>query len=160
MNRPSKLAGRIETFTRLVYLTAGAALTTISLMLIVYAVWEVAYAVFQGKSFIDPSLDAIGLIVISMAVFDIAKYLYEEQVVHERELRSVRESRETLTKFLIIIVIAVTLEALVFIFRTGTNNMTELFYPTGLLLASVMLVIALGWYQRTSAAIEQGRDHD
>lgn len=77
MNRPSNLEGRIETVTRSVYLTAGVALTAISLMLIVYAVWEVAYAVVRGDSFIDPSLDAIGLIVISMAVFDLAKYLYE-----------------------------------------------------------------------------------
>jgi hypothetical protein len=38
--------------------------------------------------------------------------------------------------FLTIIVIAVTLEAGVLIFRTGTNKITEFFYPTGLLLSS------------------------
>lgn len=141
--------------TRTIYLAAGTALTFMSLLLIGYGVWEVGYAIYRGEPFIDPSLDAIGLIVISLAVFDIAKYLYEEQVVRERELRTLREAREALTKFLIIIVIAVTLEALVFIFRTGTNRMTELFYPTGLLLASVVLVVGLGWYQRTSLGVER-----
>ena len=160
MNPQAGLGQWIDTVTRAVYLTAGAALTLISLMLVGYGLWEVGYAVYQGRSFIDPSLDAIGLIVISMAVFDIAKYLYEEQVVHEREPRSAREARETLTKFLIIIVIAVTLEALVFIFRTGSNDMTELLYPTGLLLTSVWLVVGLGWYQRASAGVERNGDSD
>jgi hypothetical protein len=145
----------VDRLTRFVYLVAAVSFTLISLLLIGYALWEVADAIVDRRSYIDPSLDAIGLIVVSVAVFDIAKYLYEEQIVHETELRSAREARETLTKFLIIIVIAVTLEALVFIFRTGTNKITELFYPTGLLLASVVLVVGLGWYQSLSHQVER-----
>jgi hypothetical protein len=138
----------------LVYIIAGGALLIISLLLIGYGLWEVGYAIYHGQPFIDISLDAIGLIVISLAVFDIAKYLYEEEVVQERELRSAREARLTLTKFLVIITIAVSLEAVVFIFQTGTTNMKELLYPTGLLIASVFLVVGLGWYQRLSARTE------
>lgn len=144
----------IERVTRLMYMTAGAALTLISFLLIGFGFWEVGSAIYFRRPFVDPSLDAVGLIVISMAVFDIAKYLYEEQVVRERELKSLREARETLTKFLIIIIIAVTLEALVFIFRTGTQNITQLLYPTGLLVAAVVLVVGLGWYQHASARVE------
>jgi len=147
----------IEHVTRVVYLVAGAALTLISLLLVAYALWEVVDAIIDRRSYIDPSLDAIGLIVVSLAVFDIAKYLYEEQVVKDIELRSPREARQTLTKFLIIIIIAVALEALVFIFRTGTTNITELFYPTGLLVAAVILVVGLGWYQRLSFVVEDER---
>ena len=145
----------IERVTGLMYMAAGAVLTLISFLLIGYGVWEVGHAIYYRRPFIDPALDAIGLIVISMAVFDIAKYLYEEQVVRERELTSLREARETLTKFLIIIVIAVTLEALVFIFRTGTSNITQLLYPTSLLIAAVILVVGLGWYQRASMVVEK-----
>lgn len=145
----------VERLTRVMYLIAGIALTLISILLITYALWEVFDAIIDGRSYINPSLDAIGLIVVSMAVFDIAKYLYEEQVVHETELRSAREARETLTKFVVIILIAVMLEALVFIFRTGTSKITELVYPTGLLLVAVMLIVGLGWYQRLSYRVEE-----
>jgi uncharacterized membrane-anchored protein len=144
----------VEWVSALMYLIAGIALLVISILLIGYGLWEVAFAIYHRQPYIDASLDAIGLIVISMAVFDIAKYLYEEQVVRERELRSAREARETLTKFLVIITIAVTLEALVFIFQTGTTRMNELLYPTALLLVSVILVVGLGWYQRLSSDIE------
>jgi hypothetical protein len=54
-------------------------------------------------------------------------------------------------------IIAVSLEALVFIFRTGTTNMSELIYPTGLLVASVFLVMGLNWYQSLSSVVEKNR---
>lgn len=138
----------------IIYLVASGALFLISLLLIGYSLWEVAYAIYLRQPFINVTLDAIGLIVISMAVFDIAKYLYEEQVIRDRELRSAREARETLTKFLVIITIAVTLEALVFIFQTGSTDVRNLLYPTGLLVASVILVVGLGWYQKLSSGTE------
>ena len=145
----------VDTVTSFMYILASLALLIISVLLISFGLWEVGYALYHQQPYIDASLDAIGLIVISMAVFDIAKYLYDEQVVRDLQLRSPGEARETLTKFLVIITIAVTLEALVFIFRTGTNNMKELIYPTGLLVASVLLVVGLGWYQKLSTGVEQ-----
>jgi uncharacterized membrane-anchored protein len=149
----------IEFVTSSMYLIASLALLIISILLIGYGLWEVGYAIYLRQPYINASLDAIGLIVISMAVFDIAKYLYEEQVVRERELRSADEARQTLTKFLVIIVIAVSLEALVFIFQTGTTNIRELLYPTALLVSSVILVVGLGWYQKLSTSIENRQEH-
>ncbi|HLQ26700.1 MAG TPA: hypothetical protein VK138_12600 [Acidiferrobacterales bacterium] len=71
-----------------------------------------------------------------MAGFDVSKYLMEEEVRQNRELRSAREARQTPTKFVVIIVIAIGLEALVFIFRAGSKNFADLLYPTLLIGAS------------------------
>lgn len=144
----------VDIVASILYFVASGALFIISLLLVGYGLWEVGYAIYLGQKYINVTLDAIGLIVISMAVFDIAKYLFEEHVIRDQELRSAREARETLTKFLVIITIAVTLEALVFIFQTGTTDVRELLYPTALLVASVILVVGLGWYQRLSARTE------
>jgi hypothetical protein len=144
----------VDVVTQMMYLIASMALVIISILLIGYALWEVGHAIYHQQPYINPSLDAIGLIVISMAVFDIAKYLYDEQIVREMELRSATEARQTLTKFLVIIVIAVTLEALVFIFQTGTTDIRGLLYPTALLVAAVILVVGLGWYQKLSSDID------
>jgi hypothetical protein len=144
--------------TNLIYLFASVSLLLISLLLIGYGLWEVAVALYERHEIVSASLDAIGLIVISMAVFDISKYLYEEEITRNRELRSPGEARRTLTKFLVIVTIAVTLEALVFIFETGTTDMRMLIYPTALLVASVFLVLGLGWYQRLSWETESGSD--
>lgn len=136
--------------TAAVYLLVSAALLGISLAMIGHAIWEVTHAFLYAGSVVSVMLNGIGQIVISVAVFDVAKYLMEEEVLRERELRSPREARQTLTKFLVIIAIAVTLEALVFIFGAGTEDVTKLLYPTILLAVSVFLVIGLGLYQRLS----------
>lgn len=140
--------------TSFVYLLVSGALLAISLAMIGHAVWEVANAFVYTGSVVGTMLDGIGQIVISVAVFDVAKYLMEEEVLRERELRSPREARQTLTKFLVIIAIAVTLEALVFIFGAGTSDVTKLLYPTILLGVSVMLIVGLGLYQRLSMYTE------
>lgn len=145
-----------------IYLIASLALATISLSMIGYALIEVWKAIPSGGRLIYTMLDAVGLIVISLAVFDVSKYLLEEEVLRRgRELRSPREARQTLTKFLVIIIIAVSLEALVFIFGTGSEHIEHLLYPAALLMASVALIVALGVFQRLSVGTERGqRDAD
>lgn len=140
--------------TSAVYLLVSAALLGISLAMIGHAIWQVTHAFIYSGSVVNVMLDGIGQIVISVAVFDVAKYLMEEEVLRERELRSPREARQTLTKFLVIIAIAVTLEALVFIFGAGTRDVNDLLYPTLLLAVSVLLVVGLGLFQRLSMYTE------
>lgn len=138
-----------------VYIITSLALLLISLTMVGYATWNVWIAVSSGTEVIAKMLDAIGLIVISVAVFDVAKYLMEEEILRERELRSTREARQTLTKFLVIIIIAVSLEALVFIFGAGSTSIETLIYPTLLLATSALMVIGLGIFQRLSTQVER-----
>ena len=145
-----------QRLSNLLYLFSSVVLSVLSVLLILVGLFEVVMALAKGHKVVNATLDAIGLTVIALAVFDIAKYLYEEEVTRDRELRSPREARRT--KFLVIIAIAVTLEALVFIFETGTTDVANLIFPTALLVASVFLVIGLGWYQRLSAGTEHSDD--
>lgn len=139
------------------YVFASIALFGISLMMIGIGLWDVLSAWQKGLPGTEQMLTAIGLIVIAIAVFDVSKYLMEEEVLRQRELRSAAEARETLTKFLVIITIAVSLEALVFVFGAGKQDVRMLLYPTFLLAVSALLVVALGVYQRLSTAAETER---
>ena len=86
--------------------------------------------------------------VIAVAVFDVAKYLLEEEVVRERELRQVGEVRRSLTRFTSTILIAVLLEAIVLIFKVAEDDISLTVYPTLLLFAGVTMLIGLGAFQR------------
>lgn len=141
--------------SRALYAFASLALTCISLALIAVAVLDV-WRAFHGGEPLKPSmLDGIGLVVVSLAVFDVAKYLMEEEVLRNRELRSTSEARETLTKFLVIIVIAVTLEGLVLILGAADDHLSLLVYPSLLLATAAGLVAALALYLRLSSSAEQ-----
>jgi len=133
---------------RVVYGLIGLSLGLISLTMIAVAIWGVWVSVYEKPYLVKALLDAIGLIVIGMAVFDVSKFLLEEEVFQSVGKESPVKQRETLIKFLVIIAIAVSLEALVFIFDAGKKEISNLIYPTFLLIAAVLVVIGLGVYQK------------
>ena len=78
------------------------------------------------------------------------------------ERRSASEARRSLTKFLSTIIIALFLEGLVMVFKTAREDITQMLYPTALLLAAVLVLVGLGVFQRLSATVEEkvGDDDD
>jgi len=133
---------------RFVYGLIGLSLAVISLTMMAVAIWDIWISVHEKTLLVKALLDAIGLIVIGMAVFDVSKFLLEEEVFHSGGTKSPAKQRETLLKFLVIIAIAVSLEALVFIFDAGKKDISNLIYPTFLLIAAVLVVVGLGVYQK------------
>jgi uncharacterized membrane protein YidH (DUF202 family) len=133
---------------RLVYGLISISMAVISLIMMSVALWEIWVSVDEKTLLVKALLDAIGLIVIGMAVFDVAKFLLEEEVLHSGGTKSPAKQRGTLLKFLAIIAIAVSLEALVFIFDAGKKDISNLIYPTFLLIAAILVVVGLGVYQK------------
>lgn len=139
---------------RLIYFFVSLSLMLISLCMMGVAVHDVWQAFNDQTRLVTALLDAVGFIVIAMAVFDVSKFLLEEEVVKNRELDSPREARVTLTKFLVIVTIAVSLESLVFIFDAARKDITLLIYPTFMLLAVVLLVVGLGVFQKLNQSVK------
>ncbi|MEJ2181292.1 MAG: general glycosylation pathway protein [Gammaproteobacteria bacterium] len=133
---------------RFFYGLIGLSLAVISLTIMVVALWDIWVSVHEKTLLVNALLDAIGLIVIGMAVFDVSKFLIEEEVFNTGGSKTPIKQRETLLKFLAIIAIAVSLEALVFIFDAGKKDISTLIYPTFLLISAILVVIGLGVYQK------------
>jgi len=133
---------------RFVYALISLSLALISLTMMIVSLWGIWVSIHQHTLLIKALLDAIGLIVIGMAVFDVSKFLLEEEVFHIGGTKSPQKQRGTLVKFFLIIAIAVSLESLVFIFDAGKKDISHLIYPTFLLISAVFVVIGLGIYQK------------
>ena len=123
-------------------------LSLISLAMIIFALVNIHTSTSDKTLFVTSLLDAVGLIVIGMAVFDVSKFLLEEEVIKSHEEITHATQRATLSKFLVIIAIAVSLEALVFIFNAGKQDITLLIYPALLLVAVSLLIISLALYHK------------
>ena len=65
------------------------------------------------------------------------------------------EARRSLTKFISTIAIAVFIEALVMVFRQGSQDIALVLYPVAVLLTGILIILGLGLYQRLSADVEQ-----
>jgi len=143
-------------FGKVLYFVIAVTLLGIAIGVIGYSLWNVWTEIRAEGDPMSALLDAVGLTVLALAVIDVSKYLFDEEVIRSRELRAAAEARGTLTKFLTIIAIAVSLEAVVLIFSATKGNIKEYVIYAGLLLfAVVAIIIALGLYQWLSAKTEQ-----
>ncbi|MFT6898569.1 MAG: hypothetical protein ACJA13_002993 [Paraglaciecola sp.] len=138
-----------------VHLFAAVVLTLLSLIIMVWSVYEVISGINNEVGFIPSMLQSVAAIIIASAIIDVAQYMMEEEVFKDKELRDPKEARRTITKIIVIITIAVSIEGLVFIFKAGTKDLSLLLYPALIILVSAVLIIALGIYQKLSATIEK-----
>ncbi|WP_079201229.1 hypothetical protein [Pseudomonas sp. CC6-YY-74] len=138
-----------------VHLFAAVVLILLSLIIMLWSVYDVISGIKDDTGFIPLMLQSVAAIIIAAAIIDVAQYMMEEEVFKEKELRDPKEARRTITKIIVIITIAVSIEGLVFIFKAGTKDLSLLLYPALLIMVSAILIVALGIYQKLSAAIEK-----
>lgn len=149
----------MENLSRVIFGIASAALMLLALALVAYGAIELIAAI--GKSPHeggDALLTAIGYVVIAVAVFDVAKYFVEEEVIHVGGILTASEERRSLTKFISTIVIAVFIEGLVIVFQVSKHDVEKMLYPTTLLATAILIVLGLGIYQRLNVEVERQSD--
>jgi hypothetical protein len=152
MNDPIRM---FEVGARLIFAGVALVLGLFAAMMTFYGIGQTIYALYAWQDFGLSVLRGVGYIVVAIAVFEVAKYLVEEELVHERELRAAAEARRSLTKFISTISIAVFLEGLVTVFRVSHTSVQDLVYPSILLLTAVLMILGLGVFQRLSAQVER-----
>ncbi|HMG50159.1 MAG TPA: hypothetical protein VK597_06155 [Inquilinus sp.] len=146
----------MEQVSRAVFFLVSVILMLLAGGLMAYAVYSVWTTLQAPEGAMDTALlDVIGYLIIAIAVFDVAKYLLEEEVDRGQERRRASEVRKSLTKFMSTMVIAVFLEALVVIFKVARDDVNLLLYPTALIVAGTGMMLGLGLFQRLSASVEQ-----
>ena len=146
----------LDFVARAVFGAASIILMLLAGGLITLAGMQVFSAVRQDQVIAGSMLlEAVGYTIIAIAVFDVGKYLLEEEAIRARELRHAAEARRSLTKFISTIAIAVFLEALVSVFEAAKEDASMMLYPTLLLFAGVALVVGLGIFQRLSVSVER-----
>lgn len=143
-------------FGKGLYFFIALVLLSVAVGIILLSLGEIWTAFETGGDVVPAMLDSIGLTVLALAVIDVSKYLLDEEVLRERELRAPREARGALTKFMTIVAIAVSLESIVQIFQgTKANTPEILVYPAILLAVVAAMVLSLGVYQWLSAKSEK-----
>jgi uncharacterized membrane protein HdeD (DUF308 family) len=145
-----------QLLTRAVFCAVSIVLLVVAIGLIVYAVMQQVSAFnAPDKDIGQALLDSVGYMVIAIAIFEVAKYILEEEVIDPTEMRNAGQARRSITKFVSTISIAIFLEALVAIFQTSKGtDMSMMLYPTLLLFGGVTMVVGLGVYQRLSTSAE------
>lgn len=139
--------------TEVIYTLAAVLLTACSLLMILHSIAQF-FPKYANYFPVPAILHSLSALIISIAIIDIAKYLIEEELFRIKELRVPSEARKVLTRVIVIIAIAISLEGLVNIFRAGEMDITLLPYPAILVLTSIAAMLSLGIYQKYSVNTE------
>ncbi len=151
-----RIKRNMQHLSRLAFACASLLLMMLALFLLTFGMFDLLRALGQswhmGRNAI---LQAISYVVIAVAVFDVAKYFVEEEVIQTSGKKSLGEARASLTKFITTIIIAVFIEGLVGVFETSTSEPAAILYPASLLVVATFIVLALGAFQRMSVDAER-----
>lgn len=111
---------------------------------------------------IDPTPDDIqlkpfGIIIyltLALAIFDLGKTTIEEEVLMQKDILRHSSTRRTITRFMATILIAVSIEALLLMFKSVLGSSEYLVNAVAMMATSVGLLIGLGVYVYLGAKAE------
>lgn len=134
---------------KLIYGIIGISLTLFALILIFYAIYDFWNNLFIESSNIFHSIfkSTIAL-TLGLAIFDLAKNLLEHEVVFKEHFNEAHGGNKLLIKFMISIIIALAIEALMMVFKIAINDYKDISYAVYLLLAIGFLLISMSQYNK------------
>ena len=124
--------------------------------LIYSAFSELAHILFTSKGG-EPGIKPFGVIIfltLALAVFDLGKTTLEEEILMHKDIFRHSSTRRTITRFTAAILIAVSIESLLLMFKAAVGEHELLSNAVYMMLATVGLLIGLGIYVFLGAKAE------
>ena len=99
-------------------------------------------------------VDSIALLAIALVAFEIAQTIVEEEIVREAHVSAPTRVRRFLSRFLVVVVVALSIETLVAVFKVMHDDPTRLPYASALGVAAAALLAAWGLFIRLNRYAE------
>jgi len=95
---------------------------------------------------IDDMFKATILLTLSLAIFDLAKTLIEEEILGRHKEQNISGPHKTMVKFLGSIIIALSIEALMLVFKFAITDPAKLMSATYIIGGVALLILSLAVY--------------
>ena len=149
---PSSSYSLFGSTSRLVYAAFSLALFSVAVLLFLKGVFGFMSLGFDIKSIdINEIFKSTILLTLSLAIADLVKAIFEEEVLRKEKKQNHSEnSHETMTRFLGSIIIALSIEALMLVFKFALTSPDKLLYAVYLLFGITSLILALSVYLKVN----------
>ena len=150
-----KLVGNdkfMSVLNKCVYGFMGFSLLLFSLFLGLYALYIFFQSLMSFESFkLDSTFQAIIALTLGLAIYDLAKTILEHEIFFKTVAIDDSDSNEMLSKFLKSIIIALSIESLMVVFKIALNDHTELIHALFLIIGVSMMIYVLGKFNHMSS---------
>jgi hypothetical protein len=100
-------------------------------------------------------LESIALLTVAVAALELGQTILEEEVLREAHMSAPTRVRRFLSRFMIVLVVALTIETLVIVFRVSHDAPEELPYAASVGLTAAALLAAWGLFVRLNRSAEE-----
>jgi len=147
MVHPSSIDSFSGTLSKIAYSAFSAALAGVSLLLFVKGISAfLHFGVDFGALDINEMFKATILLTLSLAIFDLVKAIFEEEVLGKEKKEGAGDGHQTMIRFLGSIIIALSIEALMLVFKFALTDPAQLEYAVYLISAVSLLLVSLSVY--------------
>lgn len=139
----------------------------ISLVFVVCAIAILIFALmqlWQGIQFradlsinerLNAILETIALLTVAVAALELGQTLIEEEVQRDSHISGPTRVRRFLSRFMVVLVVALSIETLVLTFRLSHEAPEQLPYVAGIGLTAAMLLASWGVFIRLNKSAEE-----
>jgi hypothetical protein len=131
-----------------------------ALSLIVFAALELWRGIGPGHApplhtRFNAILEAVGLLTIAVAALELGQTVIEEEIQREAHVAAPTRARRFLSRFLIVVVVALSIETLIGVFQFMHDNPSRLPHIAAVGVAAAALLAAWGAFVRLNRSAEE-----
>ncbi len=135
------------------FVVSAFALLAFAGVALVHAVWPFSTTSQSGR--IDGLLDCIALLTIAVAALELGQTIVEEEIQRASHMSSPSRVRRFLSRFLVVLVVALSIEALVAVFRFSRDDPARLPYAAAIGWMAAALLAGWGVFIRMNLGAEE-----
>ena len=133
-----------HTLTKFFYGVAGFSMVTLALFIIIYSlVGFFASLLIHNDFTLDAIFKPIIALTLGIAIFDLAKTILEQEVFFKSYSRNAKVDTKMVTKFLITIIIALSIEGLMVVFKIAIEDYHAMINALYLITGISLIIMAL-----------------
>jgi len=100
-------------------------------------------------------IEAVGLLAAAVVALQIAETIFEEEVIRDADISAPTRVRRFLSRFFVVVIVALAIEGLVATFKALHENPAQLPYAASLLVAVGVLLAAWGLFVHLNRSAEE-----
>jgi hypothetical protein len=123
-------------------------------LLLMWIAAKTAWVAMTGDDSANEAIEAIGLLAVSVVALQIAQTIIEEEVIRDSHVSAPTRVRRYLSRFLVVVVVALSIEGLVATFKALHEDPLLLPHAASVLASAALLLVGWGVFIKLNRAAE------
>ena len=156
---PSSSQSMFGDFIKVIYSLFSVALLMVAFLLFYNGIASIINHGFSSTiENMESMFKATILLTISLAIFDLVKTIFEEEVLGRHNKDDASSIHKTMVRFLGSIIIALAIEALMLVFKFAITDATHILSAVYLIGGVALLLVSLAYYVKSISLIKGEND--